>query len=174
MANPRDPIGTLVRGEPVSIDEKLTMRSVAAVLGAEDTGAALIERDDGSLGIISEPDVTRALADDADPDVVWSADIMSEGLDTARATEPIMGAALRLIEAGIRHVAVVDDDNRDRHRLVAGRLPSPGDGPARIAVTGPNRSPGRDRLSAGWALGQRQAQRRFRSSLRACEHGAGA
>jgi CBS domain-containing protein len=130
MPSARDPIGTLVRGRPVSVDEKLTLRSVAAVLGAEDIGAALVERDDGSIGIVSERDVTRALADNADPDVVWSADIMSDELVTARASEPIMGVALRLIEEGIRHVAVVDDDNnvtgivssRDVFRVLAADL----------------------------------------------------
>jgi CBS domain-containing protein len=129
MTSARDPIGTLVRGRPVSVDEKLTLRSVAAVLGAEDIGAALVERDDGSLGIVSERDVTRALADDADPDVVWSADIMTEELVTARATETVMGVALRLIDQGIRHIAVLDDDNvlgivssRDVFRILAGDL----------------------------------------------------
>jgi CBS domain-containing protein len=66
---PRDPIGDRVRGAPVSIDEKVTLRSVAAVLSEDDIGAALVERADGLLGIVSERDVTRALADDTDRDI---------------------------------------------------------------------------------------------------------
>ena len=77
MAGARDPIRDLVRGAPVSIDEKLTLRSVAAVLSEEDIGAALVERADGSLGIVSERDIARALSDDADPDTVWSGDVMT-------------------------------------------------------------------------------------------------
>ncbi len=126
MAGARNPIGGLVRGTPVSIAEKLTLRSVAAVLSEEDIGAALVEQADGSLGIVSERDVTRALADDADPDIVWSADIMTEDLVTARANEPVMSVALRLIDEEIRHVAVVDDDSvvgivssRDVFRVLA-------------------------------------------------------
>jgi CBS domain-containing protein len=98
MADARDPVRDLVRGAPVSIDEKLTLRTVAAVLSEEDIGAALVERADGSLGIVSERDVTRALSDDADPDIVWSGDIMSDDLVTAHASEPVMSVALRLIQ----------------------------------------------------------------------------
>jgi CBS domain-containing protein len=106
----RDAIGSLVRRAPVSIDEKLTLRSVAAVLSAEDIGAALVEGDDGSLGIVSERDVARALAEDADPDVVWSADIMTEEVVTARSGELIMDVAMRLLHARVRHVVVVEDE----------------------------------------------------------------
>jgi CBS domain-containing protein len=95
----------------VVIGEKLTLRSVAAVLTAEEIGAALVERTDGSFGIVSERDVTAALADDADPDVVWSADVMSAPVVTARVDEPIMGVALRIIDEGIRHVAIVDGES---------------------------------------------------------------
>jgi CBS domain-containing protein len=122
----RDPIRDLVRGTPVSISEKLTLRSLAAVLSAIDIGVALVERDDGSVGIVSERDVTRALAEDADPDVVWSADIMTEDLVTAHPTELVMGVAMRLIDEGIRHVAVVDNEtvvgivsSRDVFRVLA-------------------------------------------------------
>lgn len=110
MASAREPVQTLVRSAPVTIDEKLTLRAVAAVLVAEDIGVALVERDDGSMGIISERDVTRALAEDADPDLVWSADVMTEDLVTAQSDEPIMSVALRLVDASIRHIAVVDHE----------------------------------------------------------------
>jgi CBS domain-containing protein len=122
----RDPIGSLVRGAPVAVDEKLTLRSVAAVLSAEDIGAALVQRDDGSVGIVSERDVARALAEDADPDVVWSADVMTEALVTARRTEPIISVALRLVDEDVRHVAVVEEErmvgvvsSRDVFRVLA-------------------------------------------------------
>lgn len=81
------------------------------MLTTEDIGVALVERVDGSMGIISERDVTRALAEDADPDVVWSADVMTEDLVTTREDEPVMSVALRLIDESIRHVAVVDHEH---------------------------------------------------------------
>jgi CBS domain-containing protein len=121
-----DPIGTLVRRAPVTIAEKLTLRSVAAVLSAEDIGAALVERDDGSPGIVSERDVARALAEDADPDVVWSADIMTEEVVTARSDELVIDVALRLLDERVRHVVVVEGasvvgivSSRDVFRVLA-------------------------------------------------------
>jgi CBS domain-containing protein len=106
----RDPIGRIVVGRPVVIAEKLTLRAVSAVLGTAGIGAALVERDDGTAGIVSERDITRALADDADPDVVWSADVMSEPLVTAGADESILRVALLMIDEGIRHVGIVEQD----------------------------------------------------------------
>jgi CBS domain-containing protein len=107
---PSDPVITLVRTDPVSVDEKMTLRSVAAVLAAIDIGAALVHRNHEPVGIVSERDVVRALADDADPDAVWSADVMTEDLVTAGADEPVLRAAFRMIDEGIRHMAVLEDE----------------------------------------------------------------
>jgi CBS domain-containing protein len=78
---------------------------------------------------VSERDVTRALADNADPDVVWSADVMTEDLVTARADELIMTVALRLIHEAIRHIVVLDEEDvvgivssRDVFRVLAEEL----------------------------------------------------
>ncbi len=107
---PRDAVIALVTAEPVSVDEKLTLRSVAAVLATIDIGATLVRRDDEPVGIVSERDVVRALAGDADPDAVWSADVMTQDLVSADAGEAILRVALRIIDEGIRHMVVVEND----------------------------------------------------------------
>ncbi len=104
-----DPVGRLVGGEPVSVGEKLTLRAAAAVLSADEIGAVLVRRPDGSSGIVSERDVVRALAGDADPDVVWSSDVMTPEVITVKWEEPILGVALLMIDEEIRHVVVVDE-----------------------------------------------------------------
>ena len=106
---PRDSIGELVSGGSVTVDEKLTLRSIAAVLSAADVGAALVHRDNRPVGIVSERDVIRALADEADPETVWSADVMTQDLVTADAGEEILRVAFRMIDEGIRHLAVTQD-----------------------------------------------------------------
>jgi len=76
-----------------------------------------VHRDGSTVGIVSERDVTRALADDADPDAVWSANIMTEERVTAEADEAdeadeaILRVALRMLDERIRHVAIVEDDD---------------------------------------------------------------
>jgi CBS domain-containing protein len=107
--SPRDSIGQLVTGDPVTVDEKLTLRSIAAVLSASDIGAALVQRDGRPVGVVSERDVVGALAEDADPDTVWSADVMTEDLVTADAHEAILRVAFRMIDEGIRHLVLTRD-----------------------------------------------------------------
>jgi CBS domain-containing protein len=104
---PGDSIGQLISADPITIDEKLTLRSVAAVLTGSDIGAALVHRDNGPTGIVSERDVVRALAEDADPDTVWSADVITRELVITKESEPILRVAFRMIDEGIRHIAVV-------------------------------------------------------------------
>ena len=106
---PRDTIGELVTGGAVTVDEKLTLRSIASVLTAADIGAALVHRGNNPVGIVSERDVVRALAQDADPETVWSADVMTEDLVTVDAGEEILRVALLMIDKSIRHLAVTRD-----------------------------------------------------------------
>lgn len=108
---PRDPVGRLVQRDPVVVAEKLTLRAVAAVLSGAGIGAALVDRGDGTLGIVSERDIVRALADDADPDEIWSADVMTEDLVAADVSEPILQVALRMLDEGIRHIAIGEGDD---------------------------------------------------------------
>lgn len=113
-ASVHGPIGELATAPPVTIDEKLTLREVAAVLAAADIGAAVVEHDDETVSIVSERDIARALGDDADPDTVWSADVTSDRLVIAEANEPILRVARRMADEGVRHLLVVE------HGRVAG------------------------------------------------------
>jgi len=92
----------------ISVDEKLTLRSLAAVLAELDIGVALIARPDGSAGIVSERDVIHALADGADPDEVWAADVLIDDLVLAEPEESILDVAERMSAEAVRHVSVVD------------------------------------------------------------------
>jgi len=92
----------------ISVDEKLTLRSLAVVLAELDIGVALIARPDGSAGIVSERDVIRALADGADLDEVWAADVMIDDLVLTEPEESILDVAERMSTEAVRHVTVVN------------------------------------------------------------------
>jgi CBS domain-containing protein len=92
----------------ISVGEKLTLRAVADVLAELDIGVTLVTRPDGSVGVVSERDVARALGAGADPDEVWAADVMIEDLVIAEPDETILDVAERMSAEGVRHVAVVD------------------------------------------------------------------
>jgi len=101
-------VSELMSRGAIAVDEKLTLRSVCAVLAADDIGVVLIARPDGSAGVVSERDIVGALAEGADPDEVWAADVMSEELVIAEPQETIAAVAARMAEEHVRHIAVVD------------------------------------------------------------------
>jgi CBS domain-containing protein len=108
MDDPRNPVSDVMSRGAISVAEELTLRSLAAVLAELDIGAVLVERPDGAVAVVSERDVVRALADDADPDEVWAADIAGDDIVFAEPDETIVAAAERMSTEGIRHLAVVE------------------------------------------------------------------
>lgn len=92
----------------ISVDEKLTLRSLAAVLTELDIGVALVARAGGAASIVSERDIVHALAEGADPDEVWAADVMIADLVLAEPEESDLVVAERMVMEGVRHVAVVE------------------------------------------------------------------
>jgi CBS domain-containing protein len=108
MTNPLDPVREHMSRGAISVDEKLTLRSLAAVLSALDIGAVLVEHADGSVGIVSERDIVGALGQGVDPDDVWASDITANGLVIAEPQETVLDIAQRMADEGVRHIAVVD------------------------------------------------------------------
>jgi CBS domain-containing protein len=108
MADPGNSVGKVMSCGAISVDEKLPLCSLAAVLGKLDIGVALVARPDGSVGIVSERDVVRALAVGADPEEVWAADVMIDGLVLAEPEGAIVDVAERMSAEAVRHVTVVD------------------------------------------------------------------
>ena len=109
MADPRNPISDVMSRGAVSVDEKLTLRSLAAVLAELDIGVALVRRPDGAMSVVSERDVVAALADGADPEEVWAADVASDDIVFAAPDETILTVAEQMAAEGVRHMPVVDN-----------------------------------------------------------------
>jgi CBS domain-containing protein len=103
-------LGPLVADAPVSVDEKMTLRSLAATLSQLAMGCAVVRRGDDWVGIASERDVLVALSGDADPDEVWAADVMTEEIVTVEAGDRVFDAARKMVDKDVRHLVVVDDD----------------------------------------------------------------
>ena len=125
-STPHDSVIALLGGGPVSVSERLTLRALAAVLTEAAIGAALVSRDDGTTAIVSERDITHALADGADPDTIWSADVMSKELVEADKEDSILQVAFLMLDKDVRHVVIREDDHviglvsaRDVFRVLA-------------------------------------------------------
>jgi CBS domain-containing protein len=108
MADPHNPVSDVMSRGAVSVDEKLTLRSLAAVLAELDIGVALVRRPDGAMSVVSERDVVHALADGADPEEVWAADVAGDAIVFAEPDETILTVAEQMAAEGVRHVPVIE------------------------------------------------------------------
>ena len=111
MADAYNPVSDVMSRGAISVGEKLTLRSLAAVLSELDVGVVLVERPDGAIGVVSERDIVDALADGADPEAVWAADVVSDDVVFAAPGDTILAAAERMAAEGVRHLPVVDAGN---------------------------------------------------------------
>lgn len=106
-------VGELVGTRLVTVRGAQTLRQCAEVMDDESVGAVLVENVHGTLGIVTERDVIRALAEGLDPD--------EERVEDAMTTELVLvdpgvapHMALALMQSNeIRHLVVWDDEAAD-------------------------------------------------------------
>lgn len=127
---PTDPVHTIMVWPVETIPAGAELRDVARALAAEHVGALVVTDDDAPIGIVSERDIVRALAEEGDPDEVWSADVMTLQTVEARPSESIGQVARRMLDAGVRHIPVREGDDivgivsiRDVLRTLLDQLP---------------------------------------------------
>ena len=102
-------VGGIMHSPVVAVDEKTTLREAARTLRDADIGTLAVEDEEAVAGIVSERDVTRALADGADPDEVWVADVMSREPRYATGGDQVSTALDVMLVAGIRHLPVLEE-----------------------------------------------------------------
>jgi len=111
-ANPRptDPVRKIMMWPVAATPSQATMREIAESLAADEIGILPITANGSIVGMVSERDVARHVANGANPDHVCAADIMStDVLDVTPETE-IIAVAQLMLEAGVRHLMVRDGD----------------------------------------------------------------
>lgn len=104
------PISDLVTVRVVDVTATSTLRSAAQLLDDEVIGALLVRETRGTLGILSERDVVRAIADGADVDQARVADYMTEDLVIMPGSASLVHVLEMMRDNEIRHVAVRADD----------------------------------------------------------------
>lgn len=108
--NPWDPARKLMSQPVIAVDGRTSLRTAAAILRDERIGAAPVLSAGRLTGVLSERDVLTAVADGADLDAVWVADVMTEAPVVAAPDESLLEVAERMADAGVRHMPVVDGD----------------------------------------------------------------
>jgi signal-transduction protein with cAMP-binding, CBS, and nucleotidyltransferase domain len=104
VAHTRQPVGELVFREPLFAAPGETLRQIADRMYLESVGLLIVGTADQPLGVISERDVIGAIARGADPDYMHARDAMTTAVAAVEPGDPMLDAALLMLDEGIRHL----------------------------------------------------------------------
>lgn len=102
-----EPVGQAYPAKPLVVSPETTVRAALRTLAEQRTGAVLICRDKRLVGIFTERDALRLLADGANLDVAIEQYMRKEPL-TLSAGATVGEAVTRMSEGGIRRLPIVD------------------------------------------------------------------
>jgi len=98
----------LVNGNVVWVAPDATLRQAALLMMSSEVGSVAIEVDAALEGILTERDILRAVADDADLDQDRVSTWMTEYPDSFTPDMNVEEAAEWMLATGFRHLPVVD------------------------------------------------------------------
>jgi CBS domain-containing protein len=99
-------IDVLTGDTVICVAPTATLREVAGVLIADGISAVVVGSQDSPLGIVSEHDIVRAVADDADPHTTTAAEIAHTELFWSDGTATVAEVAAEMMEHYVRHILV--------------------------------------------------------------------
>jgi CBS domain-containing protein len=102
-------IGALVGGKATVVGPEATLGDAAEALVANGVGSLGVVSDRNLVGIITERDLVRAVAEGADPEVEAVGSWMADAPDVFPPEVEVEEAARWLLEVGYRHMPVMDD-----------------------------------------------------------------
>lgn len=105
----KDRIQRLITRPVVYVHVNDTLRAIAITLIEESVGAALVRGPHGTIGLVTERDIVRALAEGAGAKHTTAADIMAEQLVTVAPGDDLLDAVHRMLDNEVRHLPVIDD-----------------------------------------------------------------
>jgi CBS domain-containing protein len=100
------PVSQFVREEPVICEPEATIREVVTAMSSSGSSAALIGTPDDGLGILTDHDLRRVIADGVAPDA-RAAEVMSAPAFTVTGDRMGSDVILEMLDRGVRHVVVV-------------------------------------------------------------------
>lgn len=129
--HPDDRVQTIITWPVITVAPHATLREAAQLVHKENIGALVVLPEDGApLGIVTERDIVRALAEGAVPDEVWAGDVMSEDPRYATPGATIRTVVHEMLACGVRHLPVMDEGEivglvaaRDALRVLADAVP---------------------------------------------------
>jgi predicted transcriptional regulator len=102
-------VQALVARPVVYVHPNDTLRQLTATFVEESIGAALVRGPHGTIGLVTERDIVRAIADGASTSRTTVEQIMSEDLITVAPNEDLLTAAHLMLEAEVRHLPIMEN-----------------------------------------------------------------
>jgi CBS domain-containing protein len=96
----------------LSVDPKTTLADVARDMRTADSDSVAVMDDGRLVGIITERDLVRAIADGVNPKQATAGVIMTADPATVRADEEVSVVAMKMMSLGVRHLPVVNDEGK--------------------------------------------------------------
>lgn len=103
-------VGELISRKPITLNENISIKQAAKVMKGENVGSIIIvDENNRPLGIVTERDIVRAVADGVPLDSSIST-IMTKGLITITPDKDVTEALLIMYQNNIRHLVVVNNN----------------------------------------------------------------
>jgi CBS domain-containing protein len=99
-------VGDLATADPLMVGPAECLRAAAREMAAHDVGAAVVEEQDGMVGIVSERDILRAVARGRDLDVTRVDEVMTRDVVTVGPDWEVYEATAEMADHHIRHLVV--------------------------------------------------------------------
>jgi CBS domain-containing protein len=112
MLNTRELASTIGHGPVVTIPPDATLRDAARLLHSHTIGALLVQGEHGVVGVFAERDLVDAVVRRVDLDEARVSDHLTCPVITVRPEDTVLDVALQMLDAGTRHLPVVDDLDR--------------------------------------------------------------
>lgn len=106
------PVGHLGPDEVVTVERATGLIDVARTLDSENIGAVVVVEDERPVGIVTDRDITIALAESDDVRSLTAEDVMSADPVTLREDAEGMDISEAIGDANVRRIPVVDEDGK--------------------------------------------------------------
>jgi CBS domain-containing protein len=99
-------------GRLYTVSPETRLSEVAREMRLEDADSVAVMSGDRLVGIITERDLVRAIADGVNPKQATAQVVMTPEPATVDADEDVSVVAMKMMSLGVRHLPVVDVDGR--------------------------------------------------------------